>query len=230
VRSIVRAGDEWRVQIEGSATIAADSVLLAVPARAAAPMIEPADPRLAAALRAIEYSGLTVVSLGYRTGDIGRPLDGYGYLVTRGEGLATLGVVWESSLFPGRAPEGTALLRVMLGGARRPDVASWTDEQKARTARAELAGVLDVGAEPVHQSVVTWPNAIAQYAVGHAERRAAIFEAAARLPGLAFCGTSYDGVSFTDAIESGLRAGASLASHAWEASRPELVSHAAGGR
>jgi oxygen-dependent protoporphyrinogen oxidase len=206
VDAIWRVGGEWRVSLEGGEAMAADHVLVAAPARTAAPMLRDLDPSLAAALGAIPYAGLAVVSLGYRATDVPRPLDGYGYLVARSEGLATLGVLWESSIFPGRAPEEAVLLRVMLGGSRRPDVVEWTDEARARVARSELAEVMGIRADPVHQSVTTWPRAIAQYTVGHLERRAAIEQHVARHPGLAVCGTSYDGVSFTDAIASGVRA------------------------
>ena len=58
------------------------------------------------------------VALAYRAAAVTRPLTGYGYLVTRSENLSTLGVLWESSIFPGRAPQGTVLLRMFLGGAR----------------------------------------------------------------------------------------------------------------
>ncbi len=129
---------------------------------------------LAAGMRGIEYSSLAVVALGYAAADLQRALDGYGYLVTRPEGLATLGVVWESSLFPGRAADGTALLRVFLGGARRPEVLDATDAGLVALARQELAPVLGVTAAPRHVSVFRWPEAIAQYTVGHEARRAAL--------------------------------------------------------
>lgn len=228
VRAIGRVEDGWRVQVEGREAIPADHVLVAAPARTAAPMLQDFDASLSSALDAIPYAGLAVVSLGYRAADVPRPLDGYGYLVARSEGLTTLGVLWESSIFPARAPADTVLLRVMLGGSRQPEVVEWTDEATARVARSELASVLGIRADPVHQSVTTWPHAIAQYTVGHLERRATIAAHVERHPGLAVCGTSYDGVSFTDAIASGVRAGERLAEAAWTDSRA-LASNTAGG-
>ena len=52
---------------------------------------------------------------------IGHP-DGFGFLVPRQEGLRLLGALWTSTLFPERAPEGDVLMRVMIGGARDPEV------------------------------------------------------------------------------------------------------------
>jgi oxygen-dependent protoporphyrinogen oxidase len=61
------------------------------------------------------------------------------------------------------------------------------------------------------QQVTVWPQAIAQYTVGHLERQAAIDAVLATLPGLSLCGSSYDGVSFGDAIASGVKAGERVA-------------------
>jgi oxygen-dependent protoporphyrinogen oxidase len=183
----------------------ADHVILATAARAGAPLVEGFDEPLARALAAIPLSGLAVVALGYRTADVHRPRDGYGYLVPRAEGLATLGVLWESSMFPGRAPEGHLLVRVFLGGARRPDVVSWDDTRLVDTAREELGSVTGITAAPVLTRTYRIPDAIAQYTLGHLDRRAAIAAHVSRHAGLHVCGTSYDGVSLNHAVSSGHR-------------------------
>lgn len=223
VQSIDRTGATWRVALEDGAIVLADQVVLAVPACAAAPMLQRLEPALAASLTAIEYSGLGVVALGYRTADVPRALDGYGYLVTKPEGLATLGVVWESSLFAGRAADGTALLRVFLGGARRPEVVDLSPQDLVERARAELAAVMGIAADPRHVSVFRWPRAIAQYTVGHDERRAAIRHQVQRHPGLHVCGTSYDGVSFNHAVRSGRIMAHELAEMVWDGARPRAA-------
>jgi len=71
-------------------------------------------------LGGIEYASVVVVSLGYRRQDVGRSLDGFGFLVPRSSGLGVLGSVWNSSLFPERAPVGHVLLTSFVGGARDP--------------------------------------------------------------------------------------------------------------
>ena len=220
VQAIDRMGAIWHVALENGELIEADHVVLAAPARAAAPMVRRHDPDLAATLNDVEYSGLGVVALGYRTADVPRALDGYGYLVTKAEGLATLGVVWESSLFPGRAAADTALLRVFLGGARRPEVVDLSPQKLEERARAELATVMGIAADPRHVSVFRWPRAIAQYTVGHDERRATIRHQVQRHPGLHVCGTSYDGVSFNHAVRSGRIMAHELAEMAWDRARP----------
>lgn len=200
-----RTPSGWQVQLTTGQTLVADHVVCALPSHAAARVAEGFDPKLAESLSAIPYAALSVVGLAYRTSAIERPLDGYGYLVTRREDLATLGVLCESVIFPNRAPDGTVLLRVMLGGARRPEVSAMDDESVAALAIQELSSVLGVVARPLRKWVCRWPSAIAQYTVGHDERRAAIATQASMHPGLHLCGTAYDGVSFNDAIASARR-------------------------
>jgi oxygen-dependent protoporphyrinogen oxidase len=178
-------------------------VVLASPARVSATLVAETDAPLAAALAEVRYAGLTVVALGYDTADVPHALDGYGYLVTRPEGLVTLGVVWESSLFAGRAPRGRVLVRAMLGGMRAPEVAHLPPDECLGLARAELGDVIGVRAAPVYSSVIRWPDAIAQYTPGHLARMERLRALLAERPGLHVCGTSYDGVSFNHAIKSG---------------------------
>jgi oxygen-dependent protoporphyrinogen oxidase len=206
VRGLERAGAAWRVALADGGTLDADHIVLAAPASHAARMLAGLDPELAGGLAAFPYAGLAVVALAYRAGDLPRPLDGYGYLVARSEGLDTLGVVWDSSLFEGRAPQGMVLLRAMLGGARRPDVVALDEEELARRARRELARVLGVGATPARSWVWRRPQAIAQYTRGHLERLARVRARAARLPGLELCGTSYDGIALGAGVVSAERA------------------------
>jgi oxygen-dependent protoporphyrinogen oxidase len=217
VCSLARRDDAWQLTTAAGEVIDADRVVLAVPARQAAAMVQSLDGELGAALSAFEYAGLVVVALAYRTTEIPRPLDGYGYLTTRPEGLATLGVAWESSLFPGRSPEGMVLLRVMLGGSRRPDLVEASASEAVAVARAELKTVLGISAAPAHVAVNAWPNAIAQYTLGHQQRCRGVQTMAARHPGLWLCGTSYDGVAFNDGIKSGRLTAGRVAEQTWGA-------------
>ena len=211
IERVEPVGGRWRVHVaDGSATLA-DHVIFALPSHAAAEVVSTFDRELSAAMASIPYADLSVVALAYRTESIGRPLDGYGYLVTRQEDLSTLGVLWESSIFPNRAPAGSVLLRAMLGGARRPEVSALDDQALGRLAAKEVAKVLAVSGDPLRQWICRWPSAIAQYTVGHDARIATIRRLAAGHRGLHLCGTAYEGVSFNDAIASGRKAARGIA-------------------
>jgi oxygen-dependent protoporphyrinogen oxidase len=195
----------WRIALAGGESVDADRVVFALPSHATASITSALDRDLSTGMTAIPYAPISVVALGYKRSAIARPLDGYGYLVTRHEDLATLGVLWESSIFPGRAPEDSVLLRVMLGGARRPEVREFDDESVAALAASEAQRVLGISGPPRKQWVFRWPAAIAQYNIGHDDRTAAVRRLVAAHRGLHVCGTAFDGVSFNDAITSARR-------------------------
>ena len=207
---IDKEGARWRVRTAGG-TIDADHLVLALPSHVASKVTATFDEGLARPMASIPYAGLAMVALAYGEADLARPLDGYGYLVTRHENLSTLGVLFESSIFPHRAPSGSVLLRVMLGGARRPEVSALDDPALTQLAARELAAVLGISAPPRRHWVCRWPSAIAQYTVGHEARLTAIKRAVAAHHGLHVCGTAYDGVSFNDAIASARRTARAIA-------------------
>jgi len=206
IRSLSRADGRWRLAGQSGATAEADAVVIATPARGAATMLRALDPELSDLLAGVRFGGVAVVALAFRASDLRRPLDGYGFLVPSAERGRTLGAVWESSLFADRAPREHVLIRAMIGGAREPAALFESDEALVARAREDLARFMGLEAEPGRRWVSRAPEAIAQYARGHAGRIAAIREASARHPGLALCGTSYDGVSMGAAMAAGCRA------------------------
>lgn len=211
VSTLTRDGGRWIVQQTRGEPLVADQVIAALPSSRTARLLENSAPALAAQLRSIPNSSLAVVVFAWRTADLARPLDGYGYLVPSQEGLRTLGVVWESSLFPGRAPAGSVLVRVMLGGARCPEIVGLPDAELFRLAESEAVPFLQAVRPPSRAWLFRWPESIPQYLKGHRDRLAGIRQAAGALGGLELCGSSYDGLSFTSAIASGVAAANRLA-------------------
>ncbi len=210
VEGLSPLGTGWRVETPAG-PVDAEAVLLATPAAATSRLLRGLDGPASRALEHVAYATVAVVALGFEATHLGRPLDGYGYLVPRGEPGAILGVTWDSSLFDGRAPDGRVLVRAFLGGARHLHVASWTDEQVLEHALDGVSRVLGASGAPVYTRVFRWPSAIAQYAPGHLARIARVREAVLRHPGLWVCGTAYDGVSMNHAVASGRRTGRAMA-------------------
>ena len=104
-----------------------------------AELLQPIDAALAADLASIDHSGTAIVSLGYDAGQIGHPLDGMGAVVPAVEQSPILACSFSSRKYPHRAPEGKELLRVFVGGARRPELAEM-DDDRAAAAGARRAG------------------------------------------------------------------------------------------
>jgi protoporphyrinogen/coproporphyrinogen III oxidase len=200
VTSLTRPVRGWQVGLQNGATLDADAVVLAGGAVQSATIVAGLDTSLAAMLAAIPSAPIAVVALGFDGHTLDHPLDGFGFLVPRGEQLPLLGALWDSSIFPNRAPEGHALVRVMLGGARDPQRVSDDDARLVYAARESLAQTMGLRVAPVWTRVIRHVTGIPQYTVGHLDRLAGVNAALSRLPGLFVTGNSYRGVSINACI------------------------------
>jgi len=208
-RSIERTGAQLRTHTDDSGPVAADAVVLATPAYASAALLG----GLAAPLAEIPYVAVDVAYLGYARADVEHDLEGFGFLVAPGEDVRALGVLWESSIFPERAPDGQVLLRVVLGGARDPEAARLEPAAVIALARETLARALGVRAEPRFARLIRHPRGIPQYTVGHAARVQAAAAAEAAWPGLFLTGNALRGVGYNDCVREAHQVAARVAAH-----------------
>jgi len=181
------------------------ALVLAVPAYEAARLVEPlgeAGVAAAEALGAIHYPPLATVSTVYRRRDVSHPLDGFGFLAPRAEDPPVLGTLFTSSMFAGRAPQGTVVLTSFVGGRRKPQDAMAPEEHIAAEVVRSNAYLLGAGA-PQFSAVRRWARAIPQYDLGHLQRLASVAALEAQVPGLTLCGNWRDGVSVADCIKGG---------------------------
>jgi len=219
---VVRPADPgWEIRAEGG-WLRARSVVLALPSRAAARLLrggvtdggrdassglaDREDVRDLDLLASIPYAPVAVVQLGFPSGAVGHPLDGFGVLSPASEDREVLGILWVSSLFPGRAPDGAVLTASFVGGARTPDRVSESDDALVGRALREHAALLDARGDPIFVRVVRWERAIPQWNVGELDARAACDRIEARRPGLVLAGAYRGGVSVPDCWSDGRRA------------------------
>lgn len=182
-----------------------DAVVLTAEAPAAASLLRPLAPAAADALDGIPYAGVRVTGLGFDRVDVPHALHGFGFLVPRGQGVRSLGVLWTSTLYPGRAPAGKVLLRVLAGGRLDPELLSLADDDALDAVRRDLRLTLGIVAEPEFVETKAWPRAIPQYALGHAGRVDAAERALAALPGVHLAGNAYRGVGVNDCVREARR-------------------------
>ncbi len=209
VDQVQRVGDKWRLLLKSATasdvtdTFEFDAVIVALPAPAAAQVLRTVDAQLVGELSAIAYAGAAVVSLAYSRTQIAHPLDGAGFVVPMIEQRRILSASFSSVKYPGRAPDGTALIRVFIGGACQSELLAESDEGLIRIAREELGQLLGANGAPLLTSVARWPASMPQYHLGHLDRIARIEARMAELPGLALAGNAYCGVGIPQVIHSG---------------------------
>lgn len=207
VAGIEPARGGWQVAVAGETNVRHfDALIVATPAPVSAGLLRDVDPLLADELAAIPYAGTSIALLGYRREQVSHPLDGFGFVVPEVEGRAILAASFSSRKFTERAPAGRVLLRVFVGGAKRPDLVEMDDTRLRSLVERELHELLGVRGEPELFRIVRWPRAMPQYHLRHVDRVRQIEAAAQRWPRLALAGNAYHGVGIPNCIRSGQRA------------------------
>jgi oxygen-dependent protoporphyrinogen oxidase len=136
--------------------------------------------------------------------DVPAPLDGFGFLAARGQGVRLLGAIYTSTIVPEHAPAGTAYLRVLLGGSTDPGIATLDAGAVRSIVLADLRTVLGIDAAPVAYHEVVWPQAIPQYRLAHPAIVAAIERREAAHAGFALAGNAYRGLGVGDTVRDAL--------------------------
>lgn len=210
VRSIIRSEADWRVQLECGRVSLVDAVLVASPANHAATMLQRTDAPLAQRLGRIDYASCAIVSLAFRLDQIEAPLRSFGFVVPQVENHLILSCSFSSEKYAGRAPDGTVLMRVFIGGAMQPGLLRLPNQQLIELAHGEVAQLLKIKGQPIMQHVVRRMEAMPQYHVGHKQLIAEINDRVELYPTLALAGSSLSGVGVPGCIASGQTAAARI--------------------
>ncbi len=202
VESVLEADGGWVVR--GPEALAADAVVIAVDPLQAAAMLE-GD--LSVLLATAKSAPTAVVGLG-GSSDAARIPEGFGALVHSADPMIVRGVLFESSYAPGRAPDGSWLLKVIAGGAAAPGVVDWEEGRLVERVVSEASRIVGVELDPTFVEVVRHRRGIPQYEIGHLRWIDEIDAMVSARPGLAFTGWGYRGVGVAQ-IASDARAVAS---------------------
>ncbi len=206
VTRLSRDGSGWNLSCGDGRRIDADGVILAVPSRHAAGLLDGTDTDLYEELAAIPHASSAVMNLAYQRSDVPHPLDCFGFVVPAVEDRKIIACTFSSVKFPNRAPEGLVLLRVFLGGLLQQELLQSGDEILLRIVRGELRDLMGIENEPLHSELARYPDAMPQYLVGHGRRVERIESLLGRHPGLALAGNAYGGVGLPDCVRSGEQA------------------------
>mmetsp|Transcript_14586 Transcript_14586/g.21505 ORF Transcript_14586/g.21505 Transcript_14586/m.21505 type:complete len:574 (-) Transcript_14586:126-1847(-) len=209
----------------GTKTVRAKSIVSTVPAHSLADVLQPVMPKskdifekarpeidrigiyhppVAAVTVAYPKASFKDVELPNGFGNL-QDLPGFGSLNPRTEGVRTLGTLWSSSLFPGRAPPDYNLLLNYIGGSRDVGLADLSEEEIIAEVDKGCRQVLlkDDAPGPKVLGLKIWPTAIPQYELGHLPLLKELEAAEAELPGLWVCGNYRTGVAFPDCVTFG---------------------------
>ncbi len=186
----------------GSQQVEAKTVVLTTPAYITAEILQPLSPTVSQALAEIPYPPVACVVLAYPVSALKQKLDGFGNLIPRNQGIRTLGTIWTSSLFPGRAPQGWQMVTNYIGGATDQAIGTLTEAEIVEAVHRDLCQtLLGKAVQPKVLAVHLWKRAIPQYELGHLKRLAQINQGLETLPGLYLCSNYIDGVALGDCVK-----------------------------
>ena len=205
---LVRSGDAiWQ----------AEKVVMAVPAKQVARLIEdlptPNEALLQRAqqhLRSIHYPPVATVSMAFNKQQIKHPLNGFGALLPSKEQKQILGALFPSSIFTGRAPTGQHVVTVFVGGGRADaqreqgaqGIMQLSEAERLAVILQELDAYVGITGQPLWSEESYWPAAIPQYELGHVQKVADVDAALGHLPGLYLRSNWRDGVALGDCVEN----------------------------
>ncbi len=202
VKGIEKVGGIYRIHCRDGSVYESEVTVIATPAHDASEILKDMAPALSGLLKEIPYPPISVVALGFKKSEIKVETDYFGFLVAGKEKRKILGCLFDSSIFPGRAPEGHILLRCMVGGARAPELAMMDDKGLISMVLEELEGITGIKAGPVFTRIFRYEKAIPQYILGHAKRLEEMEGILTKFKGLYLTGNAYRGVAMNDCIQN----------------------------
>jgi len=142
----------------------AANVIIATPAYAAAKLLSPVEPALAAKLESVNYTPIVSVTVFVERNSFTRPVRGTGVLMPACEDRKSLGILFNSSSFDNRVCDESrfASFTVMMGGTAQPEWLQANDDEIFQAIKLELSEVLGIR-QPFAGLIHRWPAALPQY-------------------------------------------------------------------
>lgn len=200
VQKITREQEKWQVKTEDT-TYQADNIALAVPTNTAIELLRELDE--APPLENVPEASILTVVFGFGPGSTLPP--GFGYLVPEQEQRFTLGTLFSSNMFPGRAPANHILFETLIGGRRHPERLKLGDDDLISRAFEDVKDILPLNGDPVYTKVLRPWGTIPQLEKDYPELLKWRNQMISRFPGLHICGFGWEGIGLNDMMKYGVR-------------------------
>lgn len=178
------------------------NVVSTVPAYSLPELLPFADQNDLTTIAQMPYAPVIQVGVGIRS-DEGRTPLAFGGLVPAIEKKDVLGILFPSSCFVNRCPEGGSTLAFFMGGRNHPEMLTMSDEQIESMVRKALTEMLGFsqGYKPDVLRIFRHERAIPQYEADSEARLQAIERIQQAHPGLILAGGIRDGIGLSDRIK-----------------------------
>ena len=163
----------------------------------------------ASPVSAIPEARIVTVVLGFtESADI--PF-GFGYLAPEQEKRFSMGALFSTHMFPGRAPAGHVLLEALVGGRRHPEKLELSDDVLIRETYADLKQLIHLPDPPVFSKVLRPDHGIPQLEIGYPKLLAWRNSLVNNNQGLYVCGFGWEGIGINDMTKSARQIASAIA-------------------
>jgi len=192
--------------------IRAKHVLVTTPAATTSKIVIQLPSGIASSIAKIKYSPIGILHLSYPIQNVRHNLDGFGFLVPPKFKLSLMGAIFNSSLFPQRAPKDKHLLTCFIGGAYNPSASDVTKREKMLAAIAELNSLIGATCEPEVLKQTYYQHAIPNFPVGHHQLQEQLNTFMAQHPQITIIGNWFYGTSVAARVEAARAAAVKISS------------------
>ena len=219
VTSVTKTANGWEVAA-GEALFKAKNIVFCLPANAALKLLANIDPDIPE--KSIPQTWISTVVFGF-TDDVVIP-PGFGFLTPEKEQRFTLGALFSSNMFPGRAPEGHVVFETLIGGRRHPERLELDPETITREALKDVQHILGIKKDPVYTTILRSDGGIPQLERNYPKLLSWQKSIQEKDRSLFICGFGWDGIGLNDMMKSGTRVAESILTSAGKKYDAELKS------
>lgn len=197
--ALTKTDDQWQVAT-GATTYHCADLVVALPVNAGLPLLRQAQP-MQPPLASIPEARIISVILGF-TEEAQIPF-GFGYLAPEREERFSLGTLFSSHMFPGRAPQGHQIIEVLVGGRRHAKRLQLTDNELINHVYQDIRQIMDLPKAPCFSKVLRSPYGIPQLESGYTDLLAWRERVMQGEPNLHICGFGWKGIGINDMTQEG---------------------------
>ena len=190
----------WRVT-SSKGHFNASSLAIALPVNSALQLLQQIDQGLPG--RSIPEAKIATVVLGFNRGELLPP--GFGYLIPECENRFTLGSLFSSNMFPGRAPEKHIVFETLVGGRRHPGKLELDDKVLTQKAFDDVREILNLPNAPAYSTVLRSKWGIPQLERNYPQLLEWRDNLTLKHRGMHICGFGWEGIGLNDMMKSGCK-------------------------
>lgn len=198
--SISKGENGWHIQTAG-AYYTADNLVLAVPINTSLKLLRSIDTSMP--MTRVPEAWIATAVFGFGPGTSLPP--GFGFLTPESEKRFTLGSLFSSNMFPGRAPDGHIVFETLIGGRRHPERLQLEKEEILARALADVQEILGIQASPSYSTFFQSTGGIPQLEQGYSALLDWRDQLMADSPGLHICGFGWEGIGLNDMMKTATR-------------------------